>query len=107
MVKLDLCLHAPCFPAFFDLLISLGEKGLMILHLKRGPNLGMRCMTPYSPIKSSEFSFQTIRRRYSDIRCFCTQKKPLIRSGVLAVSMDLLCFYRGRLLLAMYAFYDK
>ena len=30
----------PCFPVFFDLLISRGEKGLMILLLQSVQNLG-------------------------------------------------------------------
>ena len=35
--SVDLCRFFPCFPAFFDLLISLGQQGLIIiLHLKRG-----------------------------------------------------------------------
>ena len=34
---IDLCLFVPCFPAFFDLLISLGQKGLVILRLHNGP----------------------------------------------------------------------
>ena len=29
---------------------------------------------PHSPIKSLEFNFQPIRRRYSDVFCCCTQK---------------------------------
>ena len=36
-LRLDLCLFVPCFPAFFDLLISLGQKGLIMLHLSNGP----------------------------------------------------------------------
>ena len=34
---LDLCLFVPCFPAFFDLLISLGREGLIILRIYNGP----------------------------------------------------------------------
>ena len=30
----DLSLFVPCFPAFFDLQISLGQKRLVMLHLK-------------------------------------------------------------------------
>ena len=37
----------PCFPAFFDLLISLGQWGFMILRLKGGPTLGARRGVPY------------------------------------------------------------
>ena len=35
--QIDLCLFVPCFPAFFDLLISLGQQGLIILRLYNGP----------------------------------------------------------------------
>ena len=48
---LDLCFFTPSFLAFFDLLISLGQKGFIILRLKW-------CrVIPYSPIKLLEFSF--------------------------------------------------
>ena len=36
-IFVDLCLFVPCFPAFFDLLISLGQYGLITLHLYNGP----------------------------------------------------------------------
>ena len=84
----------PCFPLFFDVLISLGQKGLIILLLKSRPNLGLRSMIPYSPIKPPEFSFQEIKRHYSDTCCCCSQKKPLMRSRILAASMDLFCFHK-------------
>ena len=32
-----ICLFVPCFLAFFDLLISLCQQGLIILLLKSGP----------------------------------------------------------------------
>ena len=35
--RLELCLFVPCFPAFFDLLISLGQQGLIIIRLHNGP----------------------------------------------------------------------
>ena len=70
---LYLCLFASCFPAFFDMLISLGENGPMIFLFKSGPNLGPRRMIPYSQIKLLGFSFQPIRSRYLDGRC-CLQK---------------------------------
>ena len=35
--EIDLCLFVPCFPAFFDLLISLGQKGLITVLLKGAP----------------------------------------------------------------------
>ena len=62
--RIDLCLFFPCFPPFFDLLISLSQLGLIILLLKSGFNLG-----PYSPIKLLEFS--PIRRSYLDSNCRC------------------------------------
>ena len=60
-------------------------------------------MIHYSPIKLLEFSFQPIRRRYSDV-FVVAYKRPLMKPGVLAVLMNLLCFYRGRLLLERYVF---
>ena len=32
-IKVDSCFFVPCFPAFFYLLMSLGQKGLIILLL--------------------------------------------------------------------------
>ena len=55
--RIDLCLFVPCFPAFFDLLISLGQKKLIIVLLKRGPNIGRRRVFPYSLIKLLDFCF--------------------------------------------------
>ena len=37
----------PFFPAFFDLLTSLGQLGLVILLLKCGPNFGPCRVIPY------------------------------------------------------------
>ena len=60
------CIHitlghfVPCSLAFFDLLITLGQGGLITLHWKSGANLGPLGMTPYSPIKLLEFCFQTV-----------------------------------------------
>ena len=93
------------FPAFFDMLISLDQHGLIILPLKSGPKLGPRRVIPYLPVKLLGLSFQPIRRRYSH-RCCCCIKKPLMKSGILAASMDLFCSYRGRLLPERYAFCD-
>ena len=76
----------PCFPAFFALLISLGQQGLIILRFKSGPILGPSRLISYSPIKLLEFSFQPIRKR-----CCCRQllllhtEKPLMRSRVLVL----------------------
>ena len=39
LFSVDLCPAVPCFHAFFDLLISLGQKGLVILLLKSGSTL--------------------------------------------------------------------
>ena len=51
-VYLDLRLFVPCFPASLDLLMSLGQQGLIIILLKSGPTLGLRRVVPhYSPIK--------------------------------------------------------
>ena len=68
----------------------------MILRFKSGPNLGQRRNDP-------EFTSQIARIQLS------TNQEALIRQlltqpGVLAASMDLFCFYRGRLLFGMYAF---
>ena len=93
--SLDLCTFVLCLPAFFDLLISLCQMGLIILRLKSGPTLGLRRGIPHSPVKSLEFNYQPIRRQYSD-SCFVAYKQPLIEPGFLAASMDLFCFYRGR-----------
>ena len=71
--KLDLCRFIPCLPAFFDLLISLGQQGLITLRFKGGPTLGSRRVIPYSAIKSIKFSFQPIRRHYSESCCCSTQ----------------------------------
>ena len=54
---LDLRRFIPCFPAFFGLLISLCQLGLLILLLKSGSNLGPRRVIPCSTIKLPEFSF--------------------------------------------------
>ena len=94
----------PLFPASIDLLISLGQQGLIILRLKNGPTLGPRRVIPYSPIKLLEFSFQPIRRHFSDSYCCFVYKRPSMKPGVLTASMDLFCFYRGRLLPERYAF---
>ena len=67
-------LFKPCFPAFFNLLISLGQQGLVILHLRSGSNLGPHRVIPHSPIKLLEFSFQPIRKNYSDSGRCCIQK---------------------------------
>ena len=71
---LDFGFFVPCSPTFFDLLISLGQHGLMILRLESGPALGPRRVIPYSPIKLLEFSFQPIRTHFSDNCCCCIQK---------------------------------
>ena len=34
--SIDLCIFVLCFPAFFDLMISFGQQGLIILRLKSG-----------------------------------------------------------------------
>ena len=41
-LRLDLCLFVPCSPVLFDLLILLGQQGLITLLLKSGPNLEFR-----------------------------------------------------------------
>ena len=48
---LDSCRLVSCCPAFFDLLILLGQQGLIILLLKSRPNLGPHRVIPYSPMK--------------------------------------------------------
>ena len=47
--------YVPCFPAFFDLFLSIGQQGLVILLLKNGPNLGLRSVILYPPVKLLEF----------------------------------------------------
>ena len=64
--EIDLCFHVPSFPALFDLLISLGQLGLIILLLESGSTLSALGVIPYLPIKLLGFSFQPIRRRYLD-----------------------------------------
>ena len=65
----------PFFPAFLDLLISLGQRKLAILRLKSGPNLGPRRVILYSPIKLLEFSFYPIRTCSLDSCCCFIQKE--------------------------------
>ena len=57
IVIIDLRLFALCFTAFFDLLISLGQKGLITFLLKGGSNSGLHRVIPYSPNKLLECSF--------------------------------------------------
>ena len=60
-------------------------------------------MVPYSPIKSLEFSFnQSGATIQNDVVVALIER--LKKPGVLAASMDLFCFYRGRLLPERYAF---
>ena len=107
LTKLEVRLMSfcPSFPAFFDLLISLGQYRLIILLLKGGPNLAPHTLMPYSPMKLIEFSFEPITSCNLDI-CSCLILKPLMRPRVLAASMDLFCFYRGKLIPERYAFCD-
>ena len=60
-------------------------------------------MVPYSPIKSLEFSFNQSGAAIQDV-VVVALKERLKKPGVLAASMDLFCFYRGRLLSERYAF---
>ena len=39
--EIDSCLFIPCSPAFFDLLISLGQQGLIVVHVKSGLNFSI------------------------------------------------------------------
>ena len=60
-------------------------------------------MVPYSPIKSLEFSFNQSGAAIQNV-VVVALKERLKQPGVLAASMDLFCFYRGRLLPETYAF---
>ena len=55
-------------------------------------------MVPYSPIKSLEFSFLPIRGWAAIQNVVVALKERLKKPGVLAASLGLFCFYRGRLL---------
>ena len=61
-------------------------------------------MVPYSPIKSLEFSFNQSGAAIQNVVVVVALKGRLKQLGVLAASMDLFCFYRGRLLPESYAF---
>ena len=81
----------------------LGQEGLITLLLNSGPTLGPRRVVPYSPIKSLEFSFNQPGAAIQNV-VVAALKERLKQPGVLAVSMDLFCFNRGRLLPETYAF---
>ena len=102
------CAIALVSPAFFDLLISLGQQGLITLLLQSGPNSGPRSMILYSSIKLLELRLQSIRGHYSNSasNTVFACKEPLMNCGVLTASMDLFCFYRGRLLPERFVFCD-
>ena len=54
-------------------------------------------MVPYSPVKSLEFSLSQSGAAIQNVAVVAL-KERLKKPGVLAASMDLFCFYRGRLL---------
>ena len=65
--NLRLITFRPLFLAFFDLLISLGQQGLITLLLKSGYNLGPRRVVLYSPIKLLGFSYISERSHIWDV----------------------------------------
>ena len=71
---IGLCLFVPCFPAFFNLLISFGQKRLMISLLKRFPNLGPLGLIPHSSIKLLEFVFNQSKGAIETVVVCCIQK---------------------------------
>ena len=72
--NLDLYRFVPCFPASFDLLMSLGQKGLMIVLLHSWHTLGLRKVVLHSPIELLEFIFQQIMGPHLHSYCCCIQK---------------------------------
>ena len=84
----------PFRPMFFNLVISVGQKGL----------LKEIILIPYLPIKLLEFSFQPIKMKalyYLDC-CHCYVQRRLIWPRVLLAMIDLVCFCEGKLLLERY-----
>ena len=85
--------------------MSLGQKGLIILLLKIGSNLGPRRVILYSPIKSVGPSFQPITRSIKTVVAVAYTKR-LTRPRFIAAAMDLFCFFRRRLSPERYVYCD-
>ena len=93
---IDLCRFIPCFLAFFYLLISLGQQGLIILRLKGGFTLGH--IARMQLFNQSGGAIQKV--------VVVAFKEWSMKLGALAASIDLFCFARGRLLPERYSLYD-
>ena len=72
----------------FNSLISLGKLGLIILHLKSGPNLGPRIVIRFHKTNCKNLAFNQSGGAIRQL--LLHKKKPLMRSRLLAASMDLL-----------------